>query len=801
MGQVAKVVFAAIAVAGAAIFVSAIKKAADFELAMAKVNAISGATAEEFDALSEKAKQLGLYTAQTMTDIAAGMEAFARAGFTATEIVLAMDGAVALAESQMIDLSEAVRITGAVLNGMNLEASESERVANALAAAASSSATTVDSLGEAMKYMAPVAAALNVPLEEALTIVGKLGDAGLTGGRATRALSTALEGLAAPTEDAATALRELGIEVFDADGNFTGIINLVGQLEGAFNDLGYTAEERMAAMGDIFAGSAGEMNILIGVGVEELERYQESITGTTVAFDQQAAMLDTLKGQWTILKGSIELLLVTIGTDMMPILKSFLQDRIIPLVNKISEWITEMGGLSGVWSAFMAMLERNKVLITVVGAGIAAIVVALNPIPAAIAAVTAALGYLIASWDSVRTFFTNVTDGFLDWGRSIVASVIEGLRGTWDSVVTWFQNAWDGLINALTSWMPGFLRNWLGIGEDSAKEYAAGLEAQKSTAIAAGQELGDATVQGVKMSAAELEQAGSELAESFSGGFTDGVDEGKDSAFSAGSQLGEAAVSGLGFGIDAQSPSEETRALGLDFAKGFEGGIEEGTPAVISAVESMAEMATDTLRSIWEQAKSDTKQALGDMLNNIVTYYQEEESASEEHERTLWEILKEGVRNLLTALREDLLLKAASHLVDAFALAWIPGMQLVAGGHLAAAGIYAAGGAGLAIAGFEKGAVFEKPTMLPPHMVAEGGVAEAYLPLSENVFSKIGQGIVNALTPQQPVLAGAGNISIDMRGMNEGAVFNVRSESDIELIAREHYSLFQSRLRSEGVRL
>ena len=84
-------------------------------------------------------------------------------------------------------------------------------------------------------------------------------------------------------------------------------------------------------------------------------------------------------------------------------------------------------------------------------------------------------------------------------------------------------------------------------------------------------------------------------------------------------------------------------------------------------------------------------------------------------------------------------------------------------------------------------------------MVGEGG-PEAYLPLNENVFSKIGQGIVDAVTPQQPALAGAGGINIDMRGMYDGATLNVRSESDIELIAQEHYSLFKSRLRSEGVR-
>jgi TP901 family phage tail tape measure protein len=399
IGNFGKKVFAGLAVAAGAVFVGAIKKAADFELAMAKVNAITGATAEEFEALEEKAKQLGLETAQTMTDIAAGMEAFARAGFTATEIVVAMDGAVALAESQVMDLAEAVRITGAVLNGMNMEVSESERVANALAATASSSATTVSSLAESMKYLAPVAAAMNMELEEALTVVAKLGDAGLTGGRATRALATALKGLAEPTEEAAAALEKLGIDTFDAEGNFIGIIELAGQLEESFNDLGYTAEERLGAMESIFAGASNAMSILVNEGRSDLEAYQESITGTSVAFEQQAAMLETVSGQWQILKGSIELLLVTIGGPMLTAIQGFITNTLIPWVNRMTEAAEGTSifeeAIKKIIAPFEWMInngQKVKNALLVIGAGLAAVVFYTNPI----LAITAALAGLVA---------------------------------------------------------------------------------------------------------------------------------------------------------------------------------------------------------------------------------------------------------------------------------------------------------------------------------------------------------------------------------------------------------------------
>ncbi|MBW2672955.1 MAG: hypothetical protein JRD89_05990, partial [Deltaproteobacteria bacterium] len=99
--------------------------------------------------------------------------------------------------------------------------------------------------------------------------------------------------------------------------------------------------------------------------------------------------------------------------------------------------------------------------------------------------------------------------------------------------------------------------------------------------------------------------------------------------------------------------------------------------------------------------------------------------------------------------------------------------------------------------GFQEGAVFNQPTILPAHTVAEAGYTEAYLPLSPDVFGKIGQGIVSALTPAQP-LAAEGSIQVDMRGLYDGATINVRDDQDIKQIARETYTLYRDRMRAQG---
>jgi len=808
IGTVAKVAFAAVAAAAAGIFVAAIKKAADFELAMAKVRAITGASTEELAALNEEAKRLGLETAQTMTDIAAGMEAFGRAGFSATEIVTAMGGAVALAESQTMDLGTAVEYTANILRGMRLEAGESERVVNALAAAASSSNTTVESLAQSMKYFAPIAADLNIPLETALGLVGKLGDAGITGTMATRAMTTAFTRLAKPTDEMVEVMRELNLEFFDAEGNFIGATEMIGLLEDRF--AGLTQEQRAAAISTLFGAEAmKQFSILIAEGEEGLNEYIGSITSTTKAFDQQEEMLDTLSGQWQILKGSFELLLVTIGTGMMPILKDLLEQRIIPLVNNITKWIEESGGLLGIidkvkakireWADAHPLLAEAIQTVWDILKGLGsfivnvfqgdwsdawgdikgvvssaatfikdAVVTAWNALPIPDATKTKILdvltsikdgavsafnwikdraveawsgiresirehgGGIIAAWDSLKAAggelwsalsgffgqiigkhdeagvaaitFADVVKGAWDilltavqttldllansfeffaallrgdfadawtqlkehiriawdgivkildilglkdalqagWevivdyftvvvpesGRQIVQWMKDGLSGAWHAVIDWFKGAWDSIVNALTSWMPGFLKKWLGIGADSGKEYAAGLESARGEVTGAAGDLGDAAVEAARMSEADMEQVGRDLGE----GLSLGIEQARPGVIDA--TLGVANdvidIAEMTFGV--KSPSTVFARIGRDLIQGLVNGMRQQFPevaGVMSALGIEVDIGASGIEIRFRDLATSVKTLLGDMASSAVDRFFEMGAAAE----------------------------------------------------------------------------------------------------------------------------------------------------------------------------
>ena len=329
---------AAVAALAVALTVSSVKAAAAFEQGMARVRAVTGAVGQDWTALQNKAKELGKATKFSMVEIAGGMEALGRAGFKTTELISAMGGVTALASSQMMSLAEAGQITANILRSMQLPVMETDRVVNLLAATAASSNTTVQSLGESFKMIASLASQLGTPVEELASIIGKLGDVGFQGTMATSTLATAMVRLASPSADAEAIMKQLNISLWDAQGNFIGLTNMVALLEDRFK--GLTQQQQQAALGAIFGARAvKQLNALISIGADKLRDYTSEITDTTAAFDQQKNMLDTLSGKWVILQSSIEALKTSLGDNLLPALKDYV-DYMIIVVNTTTDWVS-----------------------------------------------------------------------------------------------------------------------------------------------------------------------------------------------------------------------------------------------------------------------------------------------------------------------------------------------------------------------------------------------------------------------------------------------------------------------------
>jgi TP901 family phage tail tape measure protein len=232
----------------------------------------------------------------------------------------------------------------------SIKAENSARVTDVLAKAVSRTNTTVESMAESMKYIGPTAASLGISLEEVSAAIGILGDYGMKGSMATRALGTAMGRFAAPTAAMQAEMNRLGFSAFDTSGKFIGMAAMVENLSKATQQ--YTQEQKMASISTLFGAEAtGEILTLMSAqkkimvdGKEVVMQGAEALRGLTNEYNNAAGasenmskrMLDNLKGDVTILKSGIEGLFIRMGDSSNGFLRDIVQG-ITSFINAVTE--------------------------------------------------------------------------------------------------------------------------------------------------------------------------------------------------------------------------------------------------------------------------------------------------------------------------------------------------------------------------------------------------------------------------------------------------------------------------------
>ena len=175
----------------AGLFTAATKKGAEFAKQMSTLRAVSNASAEEMDALSASAKELGATTQFTAIQVGELQTEFAKMGFTTDQILASTKATLDLAASMEVDLASAAMLAGSTVNAFGLEAEDTQRVVDVLAKSTSSSALDFTSLQEALKNVSPAAKATGRTIEETSALLGVLANNGVKGSRAGTGLSKA----------------------------------------------------------------------------------------------------------------------------------------------------------------------------------------------------------------------------------------------------------------------------------------------------------------------------------------------------------------------------------------------------------------------------------------------------------------------------------------------------------------------------------------------------------------------------------------------------------------------------------
>lgn len=387
---------------------SGVAMAAQFESAMSQVNAVSGATEAEFEALRQAAIEMGASTQFSATEAANAIEELSKAGLSAAEITGgALAGALALAAAGGIGLAEAATIASVTLKQFNLDAKEMSAVADTLAGSANASNTDVSGLGQSLKNVGTVAAQTGLTVEETVGILSAMGDQAITGAEAGTALRTVLLRLTAPTAEAKRLMDQLGISVYDANGQVKDAVGIVRSLENGFS--GLSVEQRTAAMNTIFGAEAiAGANVIMAEGSTGIQDYINKVSEQGVAAETAAKRIDNLQGDIGNLTSALEGLAIQSSggaTDGLRILTQAATD-LLGTINEIPTPVTNtvvvIGGLVAAGALMWGMAIKARDHLASMNAQLAATGPAGTKAAAALSKVGSVAGGLLTAFAAIE---------------------------------------------------------------------------------------------------------------------------------------------------------------------------------------------------------------------------------------------------------------------------------------------------------------------------------------------------------------------------------------------------------------
>ena len=284
----------------------AIQVGMDFESSMSKVGAVSGASAEEMQQLSDKAKEMGESTIFSASQSAEAFNYMAMAGWKTSEMLDGIEGVMNLAAASGADLATTSDIVTDALTAMGYGAKDAGRLADVMAAASSNANTNVEMMGSTFQYAAPIIGTLGMNMEDAAVAIGLMANAGIKGDKAGTALRSTLNRLSAPPKECAKEMEKLGLSLTDSDGKMKSLQQVMIELRSAFSNLSET-EATAAAKHIAGAEAMSGLLAIVNASDQDFQKLTVAVNNSAgAAADMAQQMNDNVGGQLTLLRSKIE---------------------------------------------------------------------------------------------------------------------------------------------------------------------------------------------------------------------------------------------------------------------------------------------------------------------------------------------------------------------------------------------------------------------------------------------------------------------------------------------------------------
>ena len=363
MGNVARIAIAAI---GGLTLGRVINETADFEQAMLGVRAVTRATADEYQILTNQARELGATTVFSARQAADAQRFLAQAGFEVNEVLSATPGVIQLAVAAGLDLSEAADLASNALSGFRLEVDQLGRVNDVLANTAASANTDVRQLGQALSFAAPIATAAGVSIEETAAAIGALSDAGLQASRAGTGLVGFIRQLSRVTPQAQQTLEKYGITLEDIDITTRGLQPVMETLAAANISVSDSFQ--------IFGSEAGAAaQILLGTSerVDQLTQSNREASGS--AQEMADIMGSGLRAAISSLNSAASEAVLQIGEGGLGSSMAFLIRQATGVLSVYNDMLPQFAQANDLSEEQARQFQLTAIAIQSLGAGVAVI--------------------------------------------------------------------------------------------------------------------------------------------------------------------------------------------------------------------------------------------------------------------------------------------------------------------------------------------------------------------------------------------------------------------------------------------
>lgn len=454
---------------------AAIQTGMQFDASMSNVYGLMSSlnlSQAQMDALRDTAREMGATTKFSASEAADAMGYMALAGWDDAQVIAGIPGVLNLAAAANMDLAKASDIVTDTMTPFGMAAERAGEAADVFAYAQANSNTTVEALGEAMKYAAPTADAFGMTLQDTAAAMGVLANAGIKGSQGGTTLNAMLRDMKNNAKNGAIAIGKTKVALTNADGSYRSYAAIIRDIDKATSSM--TASQRDAALGAIF-GDESLKGILATLkqGPDALDAMTEGMYACGgAAEDMAATMGDNLKGDLAILESGAQDMAIALSDWLMPAARGVVQG-IADMIGKFNalddgtkNTIFRIGAMAA--AAGPLLLNGGKVLTLlsgvnplVVGLGAAAVLAythsdALQGMVAKLGDGVTAFGAALSSGAGFTAAFSaGLMAAFGEEAAGKVLGAIEGIKTAistvgdvlttvTDAVGTFFGSLFDG---------------------------------------------------------------------------------------------------------------------------------------------------------------------------------------------------------------------------------------------------------------------------------------------------------------------------------------------------------------------